>query len=290
MTETLRKKTYIDSEHSSNKKTKVGVLIAVCDKDNPEHFRIALESIFEQDIDAEIRVYLGIDGLINDKLSRIITYFNSKIYKISYSQNQDSKGLAATLNRLIQIIEDEDYYFRMDSDDVCLIERFRKQVQYMESNPKIDVSGSSMIETDFNNYSKIISYPTEHSKIKKVIYKRNPLGHPTVCFRAHVLKKERYLEQYWVHEDIIFWSELLAKGYVFGNLNEPLLLYRSNELHLKRSNKKVSNMERAIYIEIIDKLKLNPIYKFYPYLRYYFRLLPSVIQKRIYQSFLRSKI
>jgi glycosyltransferase involved in cell wall biosynthesis len=266
----------------------VAVLLAVCSNDNPAYFKIALESVLDQDTDAEIRIYLGIDGPISVALQKVIDELHPRLYKII--RNNNDAGLSNVLNELINNLSDEVYIFRMDADDVSLRERFETQINFMDEHPEVDVCGSAIIETDFTDYSKIIGYPLLHEQIKGVIHRRNPLAHPTICFRRKVLLHESYPEKYKVNQDLALWGTLLHKGYRFANLKEPLLLYRSTDVHIKRSRVEVSTTELEIYKDIIKKLKLNPLLIVFPYLRYFFRLLPSKIQKYIYQSFLRNRL
>lgn len=266
----------------------VAVLIAVCSKDNPAYFKLALESVIDQDTDAEIRVFLGIDGEITEEHRSVINELRPRIHMIIQNQNND--GLSVVLNELIGKLSDESYVFRMDADDISLRERFQTQIEYMDAHLNVDVCGAAIIETDFIDYSKIITYPSGHDQIRSVIHRRNPIAHPTVCFRRDVLLNERYPIEYKVNQDIALWGVLMQKGYIFANLREPLVLYRCNDLHVKRSRLEVSTTELQIYKDIIKRLKLNPILIVFPYLRYYFRLLPAVLQKKIYQSFLRSRI
>lgn len=270
------------------KNRSIAVLIAVCSKDNPAHFKLALESVIDQDTDSEIRVFLGIDGEISSEHLQIIDELRPRIHTII--SHNESLGLSEILNELIGRLSDESYIFRMDADDISLRDRFQSQIAYMDKHTDIDICGTSIIETDFIDYSKIITYPLRHNQIKSIIHRRNPLAHPTVCFRRNVFLKEKYPTAYKVNQDLAMWGILMEKGYIFANIKEPLLLYRCNDLHVKRSRIEVSTTELQIYKDIIKKLNLNRWYFIYPYLRYYFRLLPAGIQKWIYQSSFRNKL
>ncbi len=45
-------------------------------------------------------------------------------YKII--KNKYNMGLAKTLNKLIEVLEDEEYIFRIDADDICRSDRVQK--------------------------------------------------------------------------------------------------------------------------------------------------------------------
>ena len=40
---------------------------------------------------------------------------------------------------------DVEYVARMDADDVCIPQRFERQIQYLDSHPEIDILGSNAV-------------------------------------------------------------------------------------------------------------------------------------------------
>jgi len=57
-------------------------------------------------------------------------------------------GVAASLNlgirHILQSGVNCKYIFRFDSDDICFPERIQKQIDFMEINQEIDISGTSL--------------------------------------------------------------------------------------------------------------------------------------------------
>lgn len=113
---------------------KVAVLISVYGKDDPSWVRESLNSIFNQNFDGEIRVYLGIDGQLNALLEKVISEFQNKMFSIHRSQ--ENLGLTIMLNKLIDKLQDEEFIFRADADDICHPDRFRKQIEFLQKNWK----------------------------------------------------------------------------------------------------------------------------------------------------------
>ena len=60
-----------------------------------------------------------------------------KIYKyekrIKLSINSQNIGLALSMNKAIEIAVGE-YIARMDSDDICILNRFEEQINFMKKN------------------------------------------------------------------------------------------------------------------------------------------------------------
>jgi glycosyltransferase EpsE len=68
--------------------------------------------------------------------------WTEKDKRISASENERNLGLAASLNRLLELASGE-YIARMDGDDVSLPDRFEKQVAFLDRNPAYAFVGSS---------------------------------------------------------------------------------------------------------------------------------------------------
>ena len=113
---------------------KVTVLMPVynCEK----YLRESIESILNQTFkDFE---FLIINDGSSDKSAEIVESYNDN--RINFVQNEKNIGLAASLNRGLDIAKGE-YIARMDADDISLPERLEKQVRFMETNPQIGICG-----------------------------------------------------------------------------------------------------------------------------------------------------
>lgn len=266
----------------------VAVLISIYNNDRLDWFQEAIESILNQSVSSEnIHIYLGIDGQISDDCNAYIETF--KPYKIV--RNSTNIGLAATLNKLIDILEDEEFVFRMDSDDICHLRRFEKQLNYMNEHRNVGIVGTAINEFRSDGSSQIRSYQGEDSLLKKRLIKATPFAHPTVCFRKIVLKQlGGYSTQYHLNEDIELWFRAAKEGIVFANLPEVLLNYRiTDSFYNRRSFIKAWN-EYKVYTRGILTLSHNPLFLIYPTARFVSRLLPNWLIKKLYASSFRDKI
>lgn len=266
---------------------KVAVLIGVCRKDTLELFRRAVDSLLSQEYPSElIHIYLGIDGPVNVEVDEYIRQ-NGCFYKVIH--NKRNAGLTKTLNRLIAALEDEEFVFRMDADDISLPWRFKSQVTFLQTHTDIDIVGGGIMEIDEEGrgfFSR--RYPANREDLCKYICKANPVAHVSVCFRREFFGKiSRYPQQYRMNQDLALWYRALSKGIGITNIDECLVKVRvSDELLLRRGFRNAL-LEFAIYIEGIWLLYGVTWRYFYPIVRLAMRLLPAPLVLRIYRSKIR---
>ena len=77
-------------------------------------------------------------------------------------------GVAEARNRAIEE-SSGDYIAIIDGDDYCDLDRFRKQLSFLKSNPEISIVGSNMYLIDADNRAigeRI--YPGLHEGIKSI--------------------------------------------------------------------------------------------------------------------------
>lgn len=105
-----------------------------------EYIAEAIESILKQTFtDFE---FIIIDDASTDNTSAIIHSYDDG--RIKLIKNTVNLGLTKSLNIGLKHANGK-YIIRTDADDVNLIDRFEKQIKYMESNPHIMLSSCSMI-------------------------------------------------------------------------------------------------------------------------------------------------
>jgi hypothetical protein len=263
---------------------KTAFIITVYKNDKLDYFKEAVESISNQDYGFDnLNIYLGIDGILTNDVQDYID--NSKLfYKIV--KNENNRGLAFTLNRLIDILEDEKYIFRMDSDDICKLNRVSKQVSFMEDNNDISILGGSIEEFGTGGAVKMTrTYPKNTDEAKKFIPKASIFAHPAVCFRKSFFDKGfRYSEQYRFSQDLALWYEALANGFEVSNIEDVVLQLRITKDFYKRRSYKKAFGEFGIYYNGIKKLYGYNWRVIYPIARLLTRLMPVGIVKIIYSE------
>jgi glycosyltransferase involved in cell wall biosynthesis len=182
--------------------------------------------------------FLIIDDSSSDRTSEIINNFQSQYPKIRIIRNEQNRGLGYCLAIGTEKAKGK-YIIRMDADDICLPDRFSKQISFLEKNPDIDIVGGSAIEIDEKGNKGVTrQMPLSHEEISKSIW-ACPLLHPTVAFKKDkILLAGNYNPQIRRRQDYDLWFRCAKQGLQFTNLSEPLIYYRfTANSHRKQSFK-----------------------------------------------------
>ena len=187
-----------------------------------KYLREAIDSVLAQTY-TNFELLLINDGSTDSSKSIILSYDDPRI---RYIENEKNLRLIATLNKGIDLAKG-DYIARMDADDVCMPERFEEQVDFLSKNNDIDLCGSWAIRIDgdgtITGRIKNINTP---GLLKCATYFTCPFIHPSVMFRAQVLKDNHYNPSVPDVEDTELWHRLTLKGYKMANITKYLLKYR----------------------------------------------------------------
>lgn len=132
------------------------------------------------------------------------------------------------------------YIFVMHSDDVAQPYRITRQVEYMEKNESVDISGSGIeiigTSQDLNvKPGDLINRTESNGKIQEFLMYKNPLFHPTVVFRADSLRMmdKLYRSKYDCVEDLELWMRASRK-LIIANIPDTLVKYRIHGNQLGR--------------------------------------------------------
>lgn len=211
-----------------------------------EYLREAIESILIQTF-ADFEFVIINDGSTNNAEEVILSY---KDTRIKYLKHEKNMGPSFAINRGISVASGE-YLIRMDADDISLPERFEKHVNFMYSNPQIDISGTWILKFPQKQFIKL---PLKHEEIKKfLLLSHNPIGGATVIFRKTAIEKLniKYDENITVAEDLELWLRLKNKV-TFANLPDSLYKYR---VHVENSSIKHSETLQKTTAILIAKAR-----------------------------------
>lgn len=190
------------------------------------------------------------DGSV-DKTENIILSFSDD--RIKYFKNEKNLKLIDSLNIGLNIAQGK-YIARMDSDDICVPERIEKQVEFMEANPEIGISGAQLLV--FGKENGFMNYPLTHEDIRLRLFITSCFGNNVVIFRKTLFDKHQlYFPKGYLHaEDYKCWTNwvLVAKA---GNLNLNLVKYRSHANSVSSKHKMVQRDTRnRIRLEYLSKV------------------------------------
>lgn len=155
-------------------------------------------------------------------------------------------GLAGSLNVAISMARGE-LLARFDSDDFCLPERLAVQVAFMEARPEVGVVGAGLELIDKKGRPTAVRrYPQSSEDIAKKLQFTNTLAHPTVMYRASVVKDHgAYDPTYLYSEDLELWLRWQNKGVIFANVPDILVRYRQAQTRRPRNHWKYNLRARV---------------------------------------------
>lgn len=270
------------------------VLMSIYFKEKPAYFRLSLDSIVNQTLFPS-EIVLIKDGPLTDELDLIIKEFDKKypsVFKII--DLPVNKGLGNALSIGVLKCSNE-LIARMDTDDISVLSRFKKQVDFLTENPHIDLVGSNVEEFNFvphdlNRYRKM---PKKNGNLLKYSKFRNPVNHPTVMFRkSKVIDAGNYKSDILFFEDFSLFIRMLANGSNIYNIQDSLLNFRtgigidvikrrSGMIYLKNEWKFAKLSFKIGHINFLEWL-------FYVATKLPLRLFPPKIILFVYNKFLRN--
>lgn len=256
---------------------KVSVIMGVYNS-NEKKLDRAIKSILNQ-------TYTNIELIICNDCSTngILNYLNKlRDNRIKIISNDVNSGLAYSLNQCLKISEGE-YIARMDDDDVSDLTRIKKQVDFLNNHPEIDIVGTSiwLIDDDVvwgEDYLK--EYPEKEDLLFGVVH-----AHPTIMVRKTAYDKVngyRVLSKTQRTEDYDLYMRMYAIGLKGYNMQEKLFYYSQSFETLTKRKFKHRIDEMLCRIEGFKLLKLYPkgiIYVFKPIVSW---MIPNYLkQKRL---------
>ncbi|MEM5568746.1 glycosyltransferase [Aerococcus viridans] len=214
---------------------KYSVLMSLYQKENPEWFEASMDSMINQTI-APDEIVLVLDGPIKGDLMELVNNYKRKYRKlIKVLPLAENIGLGKALDEGLAICSNN-LVARMDTDDISLPSRCEKQLQEFTNNSNLAIIGTNIDEfyDDPNNIISSREVPSSNLEIKKFIKRRSPFNHPTVMFKKEVVLACGGYGKLRRKQDLDLFSRIVNSGYEASNLNESLLLFRSNENNFKR--------------------------------------------------------
>ena len=216
------------------------VLMPVYHKESADNFDLALNSILKSQKRPPDEFVLVCDGALTPELDAVVEQYSSaypdilKVYRL-----EENVGLGQALNYGLTKCTYE-YIARADSDDICLPERFEKQMGFFEAHPDIAVLGSDIDEfnIDPSTPERRKTMPATHEKIVAMGKFRNPINHMTVAFKKEAVLQAGSYQHLPYAEDYYLWVRMFVEGFQFANLNEVLVHARvGNGMIGRRGNR-----------------------------------------------------
>ncbi|WP_445406878.1 glycosyltransferase [Acinetobacter seifertii] len=239
-------------------------------------------------------IVLILDGPIGEELQNCVQYWTNQIGPVlKVIPLPHNVGLGKALNEGIKHCSNE-WVFRMDTDDICTADRFKKQVAFIQQHPDVVLFSGQVMEFDQNisDANVLKAVPVTYEEIKEFAKKRCPFNHMAVAYKRDVILGLGGYQHHLFMEDYNLWLRVIGNNYRVANLPDVLLYARvGNGMHARRKGFQYIKSEKQL-LDLKKQLKLqNPVYANMLFLiRSAFRLLPANMLGRIYNTFLRKDI
>lgn len=214
----------------TNQQKRLAVIMSLYKSDVLDYVKLATESILNQSY-ADFDFFIQYDGYVQKDVDDYLT--NIADERIHIYRRDENKGLAYSLNELLEIVMPKKYEYiaRMDADDISMPNRFEKQVAFLDSHPETECLGTWAIEikSDGSEFYKK-QMPSSHEGCWNQFMIRDCMIHPTVMFRRSYIEKAGvYSLDTYFGEDTMMWAQGFVHGCKFANIPEYLFKFRLND-------------------------------------------------------------
>ena len=270
------------------------VCTSIYKNDRPEYVRVALDSMLVNQSVKPTEIVLVQDGPVPDGLSLLLSEYETKYPEVMNVIRLEKNGGLGNALRLGVENAKYDICARMDSDDICLLDRFKKQLAYLEANPECDIVGGQMtefIDTPDNIVGRR-EVPLSNEDIYAFMKSRCALNHVTVMFRKEaVLKAGNYQDWFW-NEDYYLWVRMMMAGCKFANIPDVAVNVRSGaDQYARRGGKKYFDSEIGIKKLMLGKGMITRKEYIVNYIQRFIiqLMLPNSVRGWVFRTFARKK-
>lgn len=183
-----------------------------------------------------------IDDASTDSSRKIIKSFLKKDNRIKAIFSKNNRGVSTSRNKGINASKGK-YIAFLDSDDIWLEDKLKKQVKFMEEkNISFCCCDYEFISEDNTKLNRKVPVPVKTNYNQLLKY--NTIGCLTVMINKEKIKNI-YMKKVF-HEDYIAWLEIAKQGYQIYGIQETLALYRKRKKSV--SNNKINAAKWTWYI------------------------------------------
>lgn len=228
---------------------KFSVLMSVYKNDKAEYLKQAIDSVVHQTVKPD-EIVLVEDGPLSEDLNVCIQSCKKSIPELKIVPLPENRGLGIALQTGMKHCSNE-LIARMDSDDICVPDRFEHQLKQFEKDPHLSMVGGN-IEEFIESPDKPVglrTVPEQDQDIKDYMKKRCPFNHITVMFqKTAVMKAGGYLDWHY-NEDYYLWIRMMLAKCKFYNIPKILVHVRVGEqMYQRRGGKKYFNSEAKLQL------------------------------------------
>ena len=267
------------------------VLMTTYNGEKPEFLDASLNSVLVEQSVIPNQLVIVLDGPISDELRSIITKYKASfdsiidVVECPINQGQSKASAEGMKHVKYEIVA------RMDSDDICVSNRFEKQLEVFNQNPNLSVVGGWIEE--FNNQPGDLQsmriVPQEHESIVKMFRRRMPINNVTAMIKKEAIEKAGGYGRPTVNEDYSLYAHMWVNNEKFYNIQSVLVNVRvGNGMFERRSDFRIfkdwckdqkylrKNKKHSFFVSFISCVRC-----------FVFIITPPKLKSFIYKKFLR---
>lgn len=235
----------------------ISVIMSVYNSEN--YLKDSVESILKQTF-SDFEFIITDDGSTDNTL-KILKKYAEEDNRIKLLVNSENLGIPKSVNKMFDVSNGE-FIARMDADDISHVQRFEKQISFMQNNSDIGFCGTN--SEFFGKYvnKKYNHWIFDHEEIRAALLFRNVIANDTALIRKKVIDqyKIRYNENYKAIQDYELWSRLISLTKFFI-IPEVLLKVRVTDTGITATSSKIKNYRenllRQVYRNLLENMGVS---------------------------------
>lgn len=278
-------------KNSNLKYPDFSVLMSVYYEEKPEYIRECFDSLLNQTVKASQWVIVK-DGPLTNDLENILNEYDEKYPNmIKFVSMKENVQLGRALRAGVKAC-DYELIARMDTDDICVTDRFEKQLNEFLKDSQLDICGSYIKEFtgSFDNILSERLVPLTNKEIIQYQKRRSSYNHMTVMFKKTAVLKSGNYEHAPLMEDDMLWTRMILSGCKGNNIPEYLVYARTGLDMINRRGgysyfKKYKSSRKKVY-----KLGLASYwdYLYTIIVQFIVAMMPQKLRQLVFIKMLRS--
>lgn len=212
-----------------------------------------IESVLAQ-THSDLELVIVDDGSIDSsrEIAAAAAERDSRIRLLALERDPALTSSARAANAGIAIARGR-WIARMDADDLCLPDRIRRQLAFLEEK---GLDGCGTLAEAFGEEARTYWFPERHEAIERELIFRVGILHPTLIARDELMRRIPYRRDA-SHEDYEWTIRAVAEGARFGNVQELLLRHR---VHPGQANRRW----RPLFLRDMRRYRFKHIMRLFP--------------------------
>ncbi|HWU31950.1 MAG TPA: glycosyltransferase [Marmoricola sp.] len=211
----------------------ITVVLPVYHRVEPEHFDEAFASVMGQ-TSPVAEVIVVADGPLPDALDSRVVRAVDNAENASLLRLEENQGVAIATNLALEAAS-QPWFARQDADDISLPRRFELSWERLERGDLAGLGGALLeFEGEPSNVVATRRLPGSVDEVARYVRVNSPINNPTSVVNTEAARKVGGIRPVHLMEDYDLFARLIAGGYRLENLEDPLVLFRSDPDMFKR--------------------------------------------------------